>query len=251
MLSIKKRYFNRIFNEIITDMENSRILYSYNIREKICLDGVRSGEIDELEIINISNKYSITSLSTSDRYTKELKDSIKKFIVSLLTDTGCIKKTLLSDIISKKIGLHKTVNSLESIDEDSQDFDDWRFKDNNLSQDQLFMIEDLKIEYKQELENFINTKSDKNLKVILAIYHNSHDKMPLEKIAEFLNLNSPTTIHNWLKKNADLLPENFIKNNIHKLTIDEVDFNSIFYCAYDLCLSALKEILIAYGLFEK
>lgn len=246
-----RRYFNRILIEIITEMENSSILISYNNREKICLNGVNSGELDELEILDISNKYPITILSNSNRYTKEFKDSIKTFIINLLTETGCIKKTLLVDIISKKVGLKKTTNLQEDSDEDSQDLDDKRFKDINLSQDQLFMIKELMIEYKQKLENFIKTNPDKNLKVILAVYYHSYVKTTLEKIAELLNLNSPTTIHTWLTRNADLLPDYFIKNSIHKLIINEIEYEFIIIRVYDECLSILKDTLIEYGLLEK
>lgn len=250
----EKRYFKRIFNDIIIEMEKSGILNSYNNRESICLDGVTTSKIIDIDIINLSNNIPLNKLSFNNRYNKEFKEEIKIFVKNILSKVGCIKRSLLFEILSNKIGLnvnYKPLYPVNSEDEETDNPYDSFYDGTSFNQEQLLMIEQLKSEYKNKIIKFINKEPDRNIKIVLAIYYHSYEKHTLEKIAILFKLNSPTTIHNWFVKNAYLLPENSIKTNFHKFVNTEVEDDILVRHVYDEFLLVLKETLIEYGLLEK
>lgn len=248
-----KRYFKGIFNDILIEMEKSGILNSYNKRDRICLDGVTTSEMIDTDIINLSDSLPLNKVSFNNRYNKEFKEELKIFIENILSMVGCIKRTLLFMILSNKIGLNAgylPFYPVHSEDDETNDPDDSFYDYASFTQEQLLMIEQLKSEYKNEIIKFINKKSDRNIKIVLAIYYHSYEKQTFEKIALRLKLNSPTTIHNWFVKNAYLLPENYIKTNFHKFVKSGIEDDILVNHVYDEFLLVLKETLIEYGLLE-
>ncbi len=249
----EKRYFKRIFNDVINEMEKSGIINSYNNRERICLDGVTASEMVDIDIINLLDNLPLNKVSFNNRYNKEFKEEIKIFIKNILSKVGCIKRSLLFEILSNKIGLNVNYMPLYPVyfeDEETDGPYDSFYDDTSFNQEQLLMIEQLKSEYKNEIINFINKEPERNIKIVLAIYYHSYEKRTLGKIAILLNLNSPTTIHNWFVKNAYLLPENSIKSNLHKFVKTEIEDDILVHYVYDEFLLVLKETLIEYGLLE-
>ncbi|MGB9665539.1 MAG: hypothetical protein ACPL25_11575 [Ignavibacteria bacterium] len=201
--------------EILNDLENREIIYSYNNRSfyYVLDNDVNSSRLTNEEIINRVYGYDFTEINKENQWNENKKNLIKKFIVDFLNDVKIIEFNTLIEVL--KIKLHLKVNIVEPVEENSDEDNNDNLNsfenifDEQTDQIEMYTIKEYVEKYKSSLKELMKKKNGEI--IICSIYYRFYEEKSFQEIASLLNYSSPSTIQIQINNNFDNTPEGFVK----------------------------------------